>query len=80
MILREVHEPEQIVFGRVQQRGYLRGWPGELRGDLSEDLAGLLARGGREDLSDRGGDHRLVGLRHMPEHVAQKVAVMPTSA
>jgi hypothetical protein len=42
----------------------------QLVGDLAEPLPRFGGRGGGEDLADRCGDHRLLGLGDVAEHVA----------
>ena len=82
MLLREGVEAEQVGFCLEQQACHLRRSGHEPLGHLGKALTGLGARGGGEDLADRRGDHRLLGLVSVPQHVAQEVhrAALPRAA
>ena len=75
-------EGEQVRLGVEQQlRDLGRCWLKALD-DLGEPLARLLARFGLEDAADRGGDHRLLVLLAVAEHVPEEVhgAALPRAA
>src|SRR5215208_3912612 len=71
--------------GRLRRRavaGRLRRDGLDPLDDLGEALASLIAGAGGEDAADRGGDHRLLALGAVAEHVAQEMhrAALPGAA
>jgi hypothetical protein len=75
-------ERQQLGLGGLQQPSHL--WCGGLQAvdDLGQPLAGLGEAGGLEDPTDGGGDHGLLGLGDVAEHVPQEVdgAALPWAA
>jgi hypothetical protein len=82
MLGREGVEGQQLRLGLLEQPGDLGRRPCEPVDDLTEPFMGLGQAGGLEDPADRGGDHGLVGLADVAEHVAQEVhgAALPWAA
>jgi hypothetical protein len=79
---RQFIEGQQLGFGGLQEPGHLRRDGLEPVDHLDQPLAGLGEAGGLEDPADGGGDHGLLGLGHVAQHVAQEVdrAPLPRAA
>ena len=82
MLARERVEAEQVALGVEQELGDLRRDRLQALEDVGEPLARFLARAGLEDAADGGGDHRLLALGAMAEHVPEEVhaAALPRAA
>ena len=75
-------ERQQLRLRCLQQAGDLGRGRGELVNDLDQPLARLDQAAGLEDAADGRGDHGLLGLADMPEHVTQEMdgAPLPRAA
>ena len=75
-------EGQQLGFGGFQEPGDLGRGRGQPLDHLDQPLAGLGEAGGLEDAADGRGDHGLLGLADMAEHVAQEMngAALPGTA
>jgi hypothetical protein len=77
VLAEQLVEGQQLGLGGLQQGCDLGCGRGQLVDHLDQPRAGLSEAGGLEDAADRRGDHGLLGLADMAEHVAQEEELAP---